>query len=257
VKTRASSVETRATNENEEAGDVDGVRARILSAAAALIASGGREAATTRAVASAAAVQAPTIYRIFGDKDGLLAAVAEDVLAAYVAAKVARKPHPDPIQELRSGWDLHVAFGLGHPDLFAILTRDAQVDGAAPSPSLLAGHAVLRRRIQQIAAAGRLQTTEARALGLVQAACVGTVLTLLREPPERRDPGLSGASREAVLAAICTEHAVVRTAGPSAAAATLRAQLDQTSCLTEGERLLLGELLDRIARGDPAPGDAS
>ncbi|MBC8122483.1 MAG: TetR family transcriptional regulator, partial [Gemmatimonadaceae bacterium] len=56
----------------DEAARVDDVRARIVVAAAGLIDSGGRDAATTRAVAAAAAVQAPTIYRLFGDKRGLL-----------------------------------------------------------------------------------------------------------------------------------------------------------------------------------------
>ena len=63
------------------------VRDRIVAAGATILAEGGREALTTRAVASAAGIQAPTIYRLFGDKDGLLYAVAEDRLAKYVAQK--------------------------------------------------------------------------------------------------------------------------------------------------------------------------
>ena len=66
------------------------VRERIIAAAAKLIAAGGRDAATTRAVAAAAAVQAPTIYRLFGDKRGLLDAVAGHGMAAYLAEKAAR-----------------------------------------------------------------------------------------------------------------------------------------------------------------------
>src|SRR6478735_1483558 len=89
-----------------------GVRERILQAAAKLIAEGGRDAATTRAVAAAAAVQAPTIYRLFGDKSGLLDAVAEQAMAAYVAKKSATRPDPDPMTDLRRGWDDYVAFCL-------------------------------------------------------------------------------------------------------------------------------------------------
>src|SRR4051794_36006940 len=51
-------------------------RDRILQAAARLLAEGGREAVSTRAVSRAAGVQAPTIYRQFGDMQGLLDAVA-------------------------------------------------------------------------------------------------------------------------------------------------------------------------------------
>jgi AcrR family transcriptional regulator len=82
----------------------DETRARIVAAAAGLIAAGGRDAATTRAVAAAARVQAPTIYRLFGDKRGLLDAVAEYEMAAYMAEKARRAPHPDPLQDLRDGW---------------------------------------------------------------------------------------------------------------------------------------------------------
>ncbi len=221
----------------------DELRARIVMAAAALIASGGRDAATTRAVAAAAAVQAPTIYRLFGDKRGLLDAVAEHGLAAYVAGKAVREPHPDPVQELRDGWDMHVAFGLAHPGLFAIMSGDPR----PLSPAVAAGMEVLRRRIRAVALAGRLRTSEPRAVALLQSACVGTVLTLLGEPEARRDPGLSASAREAVLAAITGE--AVSPAGPlpGAAAALLRASLERTTVLTAGERHLLEELLDRIA----------
>ena len=49
---------------------------RMLRAAADLLQTGGIEAVSTRAVAAAAGVQPPTIYRQFGDKDGLLDALA-------------------------------------------------------------------------------------------------------------------------------------------------------------------------------------
>ncbi len=233
---------------SDDAAHADDVRARIVAAAAGLIASGGRDAATTRAVAAAAAVQAPTIYRLFGDKRGLLDAVAEHGLAAYVAEKSVREPHPDPVQDLRDGWDMHVAFGLAHPGLFAIMSGDPHPRPL--SPAVAAGLDVLRRRIRTIALAGRLRVGEERAVALLQSVCVGTVLTLLGEPKERRDPGLSETAREAVLAAITGEAIALAASGASGAAAALRASLDRTSVLTGGEVHLLEELLDRIADGD-------
>ncbi len=232
----------------DEPAHAEDVRARIVMAAAGLIASGGRDAATTRAVAAAAAVQAPTIYRLFGDKRGLLDAVAEHGLAAYIAEKSAREPHPDPVQDLRDGWDMHVAFGLAHPGLFAIVSGAPQKGSL--SPAFAAGLEVLQRRIRIIALTGRLRVSEQRAVALLHSMCVGTVLTLLREPEKRRDLGLSEAAREAVVVAITGEAISTQAPGPSAAAAQLRASLDQTSVLTGGERHLLEELLDRIADGD-------
>ena len=235
----------------DDAADAGELRARIVTAAARLIAEGGRDAATTRAVAAAAGVQAPALYRLFGDKRGLLDAVAQHGLAGYVAGKANRAPHPDPVEELRQGWNLHVAFGLAHPELFAILAGDPSP--RPPSPAAAAGLEVLRRRVRNIARAGRLRTSEARAVALLHAAGTGTVLTLIGQPEGQRDAGLSGAAREAVLAAILTGEGTPAGAdepGPRVAAATLRASLDGVSILTGGEKHLLGELLDRIANGD-------
>lgn len=223
----------------------DDVRARIVAAAAGLIASGGRDAATTRAVAAAADVQVPAIYRLFGDMRGLLDAVAEHDLAAYLAEKAVREPHPDPVEDLRESWDQYIEFGLAHPAVFAIMNADPRPRPL--TPAIATGLDVLRRRIRRIALDGRLRMSEARAVALIQSVGVGTVLTLLRAPDERRDPGLSETAREAVVAAITSEASATVDPGPSGAAAALRASLDRTSVLTDGERSLLTELLDRIA----------
>ena len=232
----------------DEAGHPDDVRARIVAATARLIDAGGRDAATTRAVAAAAAVQAPTIYRLFGDKRGLLDAVAEHGLSAYVAEKSVRQPHRDPLQDLRDGWDMHVAFGLAHPGLFAIMSGDPH--SRPLSPAVAAGLDVLRRRVKNIALAGRLRVSAERAIALLQSMAVGTVLTLLSQPAGRRDPGLSEAAREAVVAAIAGEAIAPADLKPRQAAAVLRASLDRTAVLTGGEMYLIEELLDRIADGD-------
>ena len=196
-------------------------------------------------------MQAPAIYRLFGDKRGLLDAVAERGLAAYVAEKSAREPHPDPVQDLRDGWDTHVAFGLAHPGLFSIMSGDPHRQ--KPSPAAAAGLEVLRRQVRRVARAGRLRVSERRAVALLHAAGVGTVLALLAEPQERRDAGLSEVAREAVVAAITGKAASPAEAGPNGAAAALRAALDDAPVLTPGERHLLGELLDRIADGGQRP----
>ena len=77
----------------------------------------------------------------------------------------------------------------------------------------------------------------------------GTVLTLLGQPNERRDHGLSKAACDAVMAAITSDASSPVHPGPSSAATALKASLDLTTGLTSGERHLLAELLDRIADG--------
>ena len=74
-------------NAPNHASSRDQTRAQLVAVAAHLLATHGPDAVTTRAVALAAGVQAPTIYRLFGDKNGLLGAVAEHGFASYLARK--------------------------------------------------------------------------------------------------------------------------------------------------------------------------
>src|SRR5512141_999850 len=84
------------------------LRAGIVAVAARLLHTGGPGAVTTRAVAAEAGVQAPTIYRLFGDKDGLLDAVAEQVFARYVEGKALGEDSDDPVADLDAGWQTHI-----------------------------------------------------------------------------------------------------------------------------------------------------
>ena len=221
------------------------VRERIIAAGARILATGGTEALTTRAVASAAKVQAPTLYRLFGDKEGLLAAVAEDGIAKYIARKRGHAAKADPLEDLRFGWDLNVDFGLENPAIFSILSSQTR-----PELSRVAsgGLDVLQRRIKNVAAAGLLRVTEERAVNLVRAGGSGTVLALLSMPEGERDAGLSIAAREAVIAAITSTRPSVRPGGVAGAAIALRASLSDAAALSAGERLLLTELLERLAK---------
>lgn len=224
------------------------VRARVLDAASRLLATGGVAALTTRAVASAASVQAPTLYRLFGEKRGLLDAVAEHVLAAFVAQKASVEPHSDPVRDLSEAWDVYVAFGLANPAVFAIMNEVGSP--ASASPARVAGVAILRQRVQRLARAGRLGMPVERAVALIHAVGVGTVSTLLSMPSEARDAQLSRSARDAVLAAILV-GAPIRPGYTSIAplAVALRARLDEAVGLTPGERLLLAELLERLSAG--------
>jgi AcrR family transcriptional regulator len=226
--------------------DASNARARLLEAASELIAAGGVAALTTRAVAIAAGVQAPTLYRLFGDKRGLLDAVAAHGLSAFIARKVAAEPHPDPVQDLRDAWDAYVLFGLGNPAVFAIMNDIGTAK--QPSPAALTGIGVLRKRVERVAHTGRLRIPVDRAVALIHAAGVGAVTTLLTTPDDERDQGLSAAVWEAVLAALIADPAVPPDGGAASLAVGLRAHLDGIDALTPGERLLLAELLDRLSR---------
>jgi AcrR family transcriptional regulator len=235
-----TSAELIAISDSREA-----TRLRVVQAAASLVARGGREALTTRSVAAAANVQAPTIYRLFGDKDGLIDAVVMHGYRTFLEEKAARRPGPDPVEDLRRGWDLHVAFGLSNPALYVLMYGNPR-PGSMPAV-IAASRQILAEHVRRVAAAGRLRVPEEQATELIHAAGSGTVFSLLATDKDRRDPHLSALAREAVIAAVTTEAATIEASGPAAAAIALRARLPQTTALSEAERQLLAEWLQRIA----------
>ena len=220
-------------------------RARILSAAIKLLTEEGRDAVTTRAVAEAAGVQPPVLYRLFGDKHGLLDAVAEYGFQAYLSRKQSFSPSGNPVEALRAGWDLHIDFGLTNPAIYLLMY--AEPSPGKKSPAAEASFQMLRKHIRRVASAGQLRMDEERASHLFHAAGSGTVLTLLSMPQDKRDMTLSSMGREAALTAITTELPIYKKAGSAQAAIALRALLDDTAPLSEGERSLLVEWLDRLA----------
>jgi AcrR family transcriptional regulator len=227
----------------------DTTRERIIAAAVDLLTEGGREALSTRAVSAAAGVQAPTIYRLFGDKQGLLDAVASHGFAAYLQSKTDLKPGADPVEELRQGWDLHVSFGLANPALYSLMYGEPH-PGASP-PAAVAAAALLAELVRRIAAAGRLRVSEDHAAQLLHSVAVGTTLSLIARPEPRRDPAVADLARDAVIAAVTTDAPIQATPGPAGAAIALRAALGRTAALTAPERALLEQWLDRIAHQRP------
>jgi AcrR family transcriptional regulator len=104
---------------------------------------------STRAVSAAAGVQAPTIYRLFGDKQGLLDAVATHGFTSYLDDKTDLEPGDDPVADLRADWDLHIGFGLANPALYSLMYGEPR-PGASP-PAAAAAAEVLAGHIRRIA----------------------------------------------------------------------------------------------------------
>jgi AcrR family transcriptional regulator len=223
-------------------------RSRIVTAAARLLREQGPAAVTTRGVAEAAGVQAPAIYRQFGDKDGLLEAVAEHVMATFVAAKeatveAASAADVDPLDDLRASWRTQLDFGLANPAVFRLLSDPDRVRDSAAAA---AGRRVLEARVERIARTGRLRVAEARAVAMIQAAGVGTIQLLLATAPDARDPGLADAMLDAVLAQILTDAPPPASDGPGATTVAFRAIAPDLAPLSDAERALLVDWLDRV-----------
>jgi AcrR family transcriptional regulator len=218
-------------------------RERITEAAAALLTEGGREAVSTRSVSAAAGVQAPTLYRLFGDKQGLLDAVASHGFGTYLRSKAALAPSDDPVEDLRRGWDLHVGFGVENPAYYALIYGEPRP--GAPSPAAVQAAEILAAQVRRIAEAGRLRVSEERAAHLIHSAGAGMTFELISLLPEQRDPELSVLARESIIAAVTTD-APAAPDGVTGNAIALRAAVPRLSALSTAERALLDEWLGRI-----------
>lgn len=225
----------------------DQTRQRVVEAAIGLLTRGGRDAVTTRAVAEAAGLQPPAIYRLFGDKDGLLDAVAEHGFTAFLASKRIDPDPPDPIADLRAGWDVAIEFGLANPALYTLMYAEPT---RAESAAFRTGMGVLMGRIRRLAAGGWLRVDEKLAAQIIHATARGAVLTWLSLPEERRDPALLTTLRESMVAAVTVDQPAVRGSGPAGAARALRAALPEQTLLSEAEQRLLTEWLGRLATDD-------
>lgn len=227
-------------------------RDRILQAATRLLTEGGREAVSTRSVSSAAGVQAPTIYRQFGDMQGLLDAVAIHGFATYLASKQERETGQDPVEDLRQGWDLNVDFALANPALYTLMYGTPRL--GAPHPAVAELREVLLGLVRRVAEAGRLLVGVERAADMLSAAGGGVALVLIAQGGASGDRTLSVTTREAILAAITSEpHTASAQAGPSPRrdatrhAVALKVSLSQEAHrFTTAERALFVEWLTRL-----------
>jgi AcrR family transcriptional regulator len=225
------------------------VRAAMIAAAEEQLVGSPDGDIATRAVCEAVGVTQPVLYRLFGDKNGLLDALADDGLRRYAEHKAAQPQTGDPVADLRAGWDDHIAFGRANPALYQLMF--------APRPR---SHAQARRKIMDLleatllrcAAAGALRTTPNLAAQLILPANVGLVLSCIAQPELFDDPALSSRTREAIFGAVLIEA----DAGPdaladpvAAAALRLRSQLavGGGAPLEPAELALLDRWLERLA----------
>ncbi|GAA2596350.1 TetR/AcrR family transcriptional regulator [Streptomyces axinellae] len=234
------------------------VRRQVLHVAAKLLEEGGSEAVSTRAVAAAAGITAPTLYRMFGDKDGLLAELAACGFETYLAEKreaLALTPD-DPVADLYRGWDLHVDFGVQHPAFYILMYGTAR-PGRRP-PAADEAHALLVRLLHRAAEAGRLRVPVEQATRVIHAATTGVTLALIGEESPERDMAVSARLRDTVIASVTTDPPASPGSDLASRALALDAALQ--SALTAGrpaagtgvplgdaETALLREWLRRLA----------
>ncbi|MEU6355783.1 TetR/AcrR family transcriptional regulator [Streptomyces sp. NPDC047072] len=228
-------------------------REKILEAATELLANASAADVSTRAVCEKAGVGAPMLYRLFGDKAGLLAAVVDRGFEQYLASKRAARPSGDPVADLRSGWDNHMRFALEHPNHYRLMYSP---ELTVPPGAAQEAHDLLHEILERCAAAGRLTVPPALALRMIMSANVGAALSMLTRPEQYTDPRFSERLRDAVLDSVTrpadTETDADRSRGDSAvpvAAATLAARLraDLPPMFTPAESALLQQWLEKLS----------
>jgi AcrR family transcriptional regulator len=230
------------------------VRTQMLEAAEKLLDASPDRDISTRAVCEAVGVGAPVLYRLFGDKNGLLSAVVDHGFDRYLAAKRAAEPSADPVVDLRNGWDTHVAFAQAHPTVYRLMysPRFAAMPTAAQEALRL-----LREVLVRCAAVGKLRVDPDVAAQAIMSANIGVALNLVTQPDTYTDPGLSDRVRDAVFGALLIDSAgtsreVAAGAGLATAALQLSALLrNQQSPLNEPETALLLHWLGALASSGP------
>jgi AcrR family transcriptional regulator len=220
----------------------------MLEAAEALLDASPDRDFSTRAVVDAVGVGAPVLYRLFGDKNGLLSAVVDYGFDRYLSMKRAAEPSVDPVTDLRNGWDSHVAFALAHPAVYRLMFSPnlAQVPSAAGE-----AFGLLRETLERCAEAGLVTVAPEIAAQTIMSANVGVALSLVTQPETYRDPGMSTRVRDALFASLLVnaprsaEDASVAT---SALQLSAKLRAAPRSVLTSPELGLLHQWLGRLGQ---------
>lgn len=175
-----------------------GTREKLIAAAADMIARSPGEDFSLRAVCERVGVKLPTAYHFFGSKQGLVDAVVEHGFDMYIAEKQAMEWTGDPIQDIRTGWDAHVHFGLANPGFYALMYGKVQ-PGHAPAAQSRPAE-ILLGLTTKAAELGRLAVSPEQASAHILATNIG--VTLRQIVLGAADPELSAAVREGVILAI-------------------------------------------------------
>ncbi len=222
----------------------EALRSALLRAAEDQLVTAPDGDVATRAVCEAAGVTQPVLYRIFGDKRGLLDALAETGLQRYTARKAELEVSDDPAADLRHGWDDHLAFAREHAALYRLMFAPRPWASSSARDGLTS---LLERTLTRCAAAGLLRVDVPVAATMLLAANVGLALhQMTTTAPDTAD---DDALRDAVLDAVLIEASARDQDDLDAAARRqLRARLDDdgSDALLPEETALMRIWLDRL-----------
>jgi AcrR family transcriptional regulator len=213
-------------------------RSRLISAAADLVVAAPGEDFSLRAVCDAVGVKMPTLYHFFGSKQGLIDAVIERGFDLYVGQKSAMESSGDPIQDIRAGWDAHVAFGLENPGFYTLMYGTVH-PGHSPEAQSRPSE-ILLDLTTRASAQNRLVVPPEQAAAHVLVTNIGVTLRQIIQA--QADAELSRAVREATISAITGTG----TDNDDPLAATIEIAAAQPDLLGRAETQLLIQWLRRL-----------
>lgn len=159
-------------------------RQDLLAAAERLVAEGGPDVLSVRAVAAAAGTTTRAVYSLFGSRDGLVAALGARAFEILAQLAEAAPVSDDPQQDMVAvGLDAFRQMVIEHPALYRIAFQ--RVAGLQPHPDLVAARqrafTELRLRVERLEEAGLLGSkTVPEAMGEIEAMLEGLANTELR-----------------------------------------------------------------------------
>lgn len=144
-------------------------RQELLKNAHDLVHEDGYEGLTIRKLATRAGYAPMSVYSYFADKHAILIALAEDQFET-LAREFEKNAPDDPIEALRHGLGVYVAFGLDHPNEYRTVFMSTELQkGAEEFAEMEARNPamhVLMSRVEAAIHAGQLQG-DARAIATV------------------------------------------------------------------------------------------
>jgi AcrR family transcriptional regulator len=186
----------------------DMVRDRIVRAAASLIAEGGPGAASARAICKKARITAPTLYRLFGDLDGLYSELLKLVYVPEAQAHPGRE-FSDPEGMIEYMWDCAVGTAIRSPGLVDL--KNQLLSAGTLPESMKQFYARLEVSFEELDRRHMLKLPPKIAAAMYWAAAVGIarMIASARHGAPECSAVAAEALREAVLAATIRDEAAM------------------------------------------------
>ena len=165
-------------------------RAEILAAAERIFVEHGYEGATIRKIADEVGLSSTALYMHFSDKGEILQEICRQAFEQLLSGtrRITSQPQSSPEERLRLLLGAYVDFGFAHPNAYRLiyLTRPIEARDGAESAAQQLGPELFQSFVsvlQEVEAAGRLKSGDARQAATVFWAGVHGIVSLMITKP--------------------------------------------------------------------------